>query len=126
MAITTQTTRVFFNGTNVATTGWIYNASESALATSGWVRCKSDDAVVQVCVATMNAGTMAYRIEGKLGDSSFDRAASFLTTIVTSADPIDKLHIVNARFQQIRVGIKCVGATGTNNFYAAVCRSDQR
>lgn len=122
--ILSQTVRTFFNGGDVATQTMIYNASNSTAATTGWVDVKTDDAVVQINVATLNAATFLYRIEGRFGSGIFNRTACILATMVETAHSIDIHHTIDNRFAEIRVGAKVISATTPNNFYAAVCRTE--
>lgn len=127
MSITSQVSRTFFNGYNVtATSNFIYNTSESIAATSGWVKCKSDYVVVQCGIATLNATSIKYRIEGKF--TGLNRPASILAASYISATSKDLFHTISDRFEYIRVGVKveCASsvAASPNNFYAGVCLTD--
>lgn len=123
MSILSQSSRTFFSGDSIATTGYIYNSSGGNAATTGWVRCKSDHVVVQVGIPDLNATTLTYRIEGKISD--IDRIASVYVEAVTASTDIDKLINISEKFKDIRVGAKVDGVVATpNNFYAYVCNTE--
>jgi len=104
MSVLSKTSRTIFTKHNVATTGYIYNSSNGANATTGWTDANYDDVVVQMCVATLNStASLNYRIEGMYTNG---RKAEIFTEVVTSAHTIDKLIYVSEKLSQIRVGAK--------------------
>ena len=128
MTIQTQTSRTFFQGYNVATTGFIYNSNGSNSATSGWIDVRSDHVLVQTCVATKNrTGSLIQRIEGKF--SGYDRSASIDIRIIGNQDTIDRLITINDKVREIRVGVKSTVSPSSPlasplTFYAGVCKTD--
>jgi hypothetical protein len=126
MTIQSQSARVVWDGTNIATTNMIYNADSGKAATSGWFEIKSDHVVLQVCVATLTATTLTYRVEGRF--DTFNRAASIYTENVTSAYSIDKLIEISEKVKEIRVGAKVDNvaslAIANNIFYAGLVLTD--
>jgi hypothetical protein len=127
MAVTAQSGRTLFSGTNIATANYIYNASLSTAATSGWVSCRADTTVVEVCIATLNAAAFSYRIEGKF--NPLDRAASVYADEISSAQEIGQLVNISQRLSYIRVGAKIDTAPASplaspNNFYCGILNTE--
>jgi len=123
VSVISNVSRTFFNGYNVATTGWIYNSSDGNNATTGWISAKADNVVVQVCVASLYTKAMLYRIEGRQ-TNGLSRPASIYVTSVAAAHGVDVLHEVSEKIDQIRVGARLAVVTASItgspcNFYAA-------
>ena len=123
MSVVSQSVRTFFTGHNVATLAYIYNSNDGNYATSGWVSSKADHAVVQICIATLNASSITYRVEGKF--DTLDRKADIYNETVATADSIDKLIVIAEHVKEIRVGVKCGKMVSSPlgspcNFYAGI------
>lgn len=119
MSIISKSPTKIFDGDDLsATQTYVYNASQSTVATSGWYNAKYDDVTVQLCVATLNAGTVFYRIEGKF--PQLDRCACVVATKVGAAHSIDILYDLPYGLDEVRIGFKVVASTGANNVYAGL------
>ena len=129
MAIMSQTGRVFFSGSTVATTLYTYSGSGSKSATTGWVDAKVDDIIVQTRLATKPfAADFVYRIEGKF--DALGRAASIYCNRMSAVENIDRLYVVTPKVKQIRVGIKAADTVASYlasacSFYAGICRTER-
>ncbi len=124
MAVQSQWARKFFDGTNIATTGYVYNASLSNAATSGWIEAKGEYIFIQTGVSTLNASWIEYRVEGK--SDTIDRAASITVASITSAGGLDQVVTITPKFKEYRIGVRAVASAAMvvaspNNFYAGIC-----
>lgn len=119
-----DTDKVVFNGYSVKSTSFVYNSSGGTSTNDGWTNARSDDIAVQIAVATLNATSLTYRIEGRT--ENLNRAASLHTEEVTVAHSIDKIITISEKMKEIRIGAKIDHAATPNNFYCAVISSDQK
>jgi len=120
-----QSGKILFNGAAItATTNYVYNAAESSAATSGWIDVDGyNNILVQVCVATLTASALTYRIEGKW--QPMGRAAEIYTEEVTATQLIDELIEVSELVASIRIGVKSEETDATpNNFHAGVIMTE--
>jgi len=126
MSIQSQSSRVIYGGYNVtATTNYIYNDSGSNAATSGWFKCKADNIVVQIAVATLTASALWYQIEGKrTGLFTNDRNAAIYSATVTATTTVDTLVNVTESMEYLRVGAYVGNEATPNNFYAGIILTD--
>lgn len=127
MSIMSQSSRTLFNGYNVTASAgtYVYNASGGSAATSGLRECKADEILVHVEVATLNAASLFYRIEGRF--DGLNRWAEIYSATITTADTIGKLVNVTERPKEIRVGAR-INATlaSPNNLYCGIVLSEYK
>ena len=124
-----QSGRVFFTGSTVATKNYIYSGSGSQNATTGWIDARADDVVVQTRLATKpNSEDVVYRIEGKF--DALDRPASIYCNRLTAIENVDRLYVVTPRVKYVRVGLKMADTVASYTasacrFYAGVCLTEK-
>ena len=108
---------VLFSSYNVtATTGYVYTDAGASNDTAGAINGDYDHIIIQICVATLNAGSFTYRIEGKY--EKIDRWANIYCETVTSAHVLDKLVHVVEKPKELRIGVKVSNNASPNNFHA--------
>lgn len=125
MSIMAQSGRVFFNGDAIASTNYVYSSSNLGSSEEGWTSMKADWVNVAMCVSTLTASKLDYRIEGKF--DTYNRAVEILTASVRTAHDIDQLITVSEKLKEIRIGVKVDDASATpNNFYAGICLTERK
>ena len=128
MTIQSQTSRVLFDGYNVATTNFVYNGNGSTSATAGWVSVRNDSIFVQSCVATkVRSGNIVQRIEGRF--VGYDRSASIDIKTISSSESIDRIINITPNLEEIRIGVKSTVVPASLSaspvsYYAGVCKTD--
>ena len=126
------------NAKPVASTNYQYrvvNATWGVVATSGVVDCSAHNhRQLSFKVATMTAGSVGYRIEGRNLTNSYssvssDRWADVYTASKTAAMTIDEIINIVEPFDELRVGWRCAPAptaTADNVLYADVFLAEER
>ena len=117
MPVMGRQVEVFFSSYNVtATTGYVYDSTGASNDTAGAINGDYDHIIVQICVATLNAGSCSYRIEGKY--ETIERWANVFCETVISAHSIDKLVNIVEKPKELRIGVKVSNDASPNNFHA--------
>ena len=117
--------KTIFNGYNVtATTNYVYNSSGGTGAEDGWVNARYDYNVLGICVATLNATSVTYRIEGRT--TTYTRPISIANASLNSADTIDTKVNITDHFNEIRVGIRVNNSATPNNVYCGLSQSETK
>ena len=128
MSIISQSTRTFFNGTNVtATTNFAYNATLNTGAAYGWKTARADVISVRTRVATLNASYLTYRVEGRMS-SGYDSIASIAVGSLNTAKSIDNIITIQNTIHadEIRIGFKANNAASPNNAYAGLILTEKK
>ena len=117
MAILSQATRTILNGEDLtASTNYSYTSSGDTGADAGWYDAKYNEIVVQIGVATLNATSFDYRIEGRANANA--RALELYSTSINAITNIDTSIKVTEKVNQMRVGHKVSTNATPNNIYS--------
>lgn len=120
MAISTISPINLFSGTDITTTTYTYN-------TGGWLKRRGDNTTLQLEVATLNATSITFRLEGRA--TTGDRSASIYSETFTGKTNIAKL-IDKSDFpmSEYRLGAKVTTASSVapspNNVYASLISTE--
>lgn len=116
MSISTISPTVLFSGQDISASAYTYNSN-------GWLRRRGDKTILQFEVATLNATSITYRLEGRA--SSDSRVASVLSGVVTSINDVSKLIEANDfPMNEYRLGVKIDKTSTPNNIYASLISID--
>ncbi len=122
MAVLSQATRTILNGESVASTGYTYNTTASSGANHGWIDTKYNDILFQIGVATLNATSLTYRVEGRANSNS--RAGEIVTASLNAVSTIDTFIEISERVGQVRVGHKINNTATPNNVYSRLVMTE--
>lgn len=127
MTIQSQTAKKLFSSYNVASTGYVYNATGDTGSTKGWKDARFNFVGLAYGCATMAATSLHIRVEGR-DPNLYDRAIKVYTATLTGASTIDtyvRITPQRGRFRQLRLGVNANNsATPTNSFHAAFIYTD--
>jgi hypothetical protein len=116
MSISTISPTTLFSGDNITTSTYTYNSG-------GWLRRRGDKTLLQIHVATLNATSISYRLEGRATSNS--RSASVLSDVIIGVTSIDKLIEANDYpMHEYRLGVKIDKTASPNNIYASLITID--
>lgn len=116
MPISTISPTNLFSGESITTSNYTYN-------TGGWQKKRGDKTVLQLEVATLNATSITFRLEGRA--SSNNRAASVYSETFTAVTGIPKLIEKNDfPMHEYRLGVKINKVATPNNIYATLISVD--
>lgn len=116
MSINTISPTTLFSGDSISTSTYTYNSG-------GWLRRRGDKTLLQLHVATLNATSLSYRLEGRATSNS--RSASVVSGVITGVTSIDKLIEVNDYpMHEYRLGVKIDKTSTPNNIYASLISID--
>ena len=120
MSITSNTgVSLFTNYDMDASSGYVYNEDGEYAADTGWTSARSDNIAVSVCVATLTASSLYYRIEGRT--KSYTRPVEIYSKTKTAVDSIDQLINICEPLDEIRVGVR-TDCAATVAFYSGVIK----
>ena len=115
--------RTILNGDNVtATSNYIYTSTGLNGAEDGWLNARYDHNAVAICVATLNASAINYRIEDRF--NTYTRPLNLGASMITSAQSIDKIINISEHVNEIRVGIYADNDASPNNVYLGLGQTE--
>jgi len=125
MTIINSTGRVFFSQYNaVATPSYVYTSAAATGSEDGWIAAKADNNGVAICVATLTASYLYYRIEGRF--DTYGRPIEIYSKTKTSADSIDQFIRITEQVKELRIGVRTDSNASPNYFYAGLAQAESR
>lgn len=103
------------DGTSITTSSYTY---------SNWKPAKSDYTSVLYKVATLNATTIYFTVEGR--NDAYDHSASLYSEIISAAQSKHKVYNVSGPYKEVRVGFRIDLTSTPNNVYTGILRSETK
>lgn len=124
MSISSQEYISIYNGYNADSSSYVYNTNGSTTSEAGWYEAQYDDVIVGIRIATLNATSVDYRIEGR-GAGNYTDPIVIFSDSLTATDPTVATPInIMEKVKQIRLGVKITTTATPNNVYAGLILSD--